>query len=190
MAKGKRLIVGLGNPGPEYRETRHNVGFKVADALADEAAVVLEHDGRAKALVGWGRLRGYPLGIAKPLTFMNRSGQAVAHLVRRYALAPADLLVVYDDINLPPGTLRLRARGGAGGHNGMQDVIDRLGTSAIPRLRVGIGSDFPRGGQVDYVLSPFSEEQKVPIEEALQRAVEAARHFVQEGIQTAMNQYN
>ncbi len=189
MARAKRLIVGLGNPGPEYEATRHNVGFMVADAVAEKAGLRLSHE-RGNVLLGWGRWRGAPFGVAKPLTYMNRSGQAVLALVRRFGLTPADLLVIYDDINLPVGRIRLRPGGSAGGHNGVQDIIDRLGTDAFPRLRLGIGHDFPRGRQADYVLAPFDAEQRPRIEEAIERAREAALTFVTDGLHVAMNRFN
>ncbi len=189
MPRAKRLIVGLGNPGREYEGTRHNVGFDVADAVAVRAKVSLQHE-KGNVFVGWGSFRGYPFGVAKPQTFMNLSGAAVRNLVGRYGLNPTDLLIVYDDINLEPGQLRLRPQGSAGGHNGMQDVIDALGTDNVPRLRFGVGSDFSRGQQVDYVLAPFSDEQQPLVEEALVRARDAAFTFVREGIVPAMNRFN
>ena len=182
--------MGLGNPGAEYEGTRHNVGYWVVDAVAETARASFRHDGRANAMVAEGRARGRPLTLVKPLTFMNRSGQTVQHLLRRFTLAPRNLLVVYDDLNLPVGRLRLRKGGSAGGHNGIQDVIDRLGTDAFPRLRVGIGSDYARGGQVDYVLSPFDAEQQPLIEEAVVRARDAVITFVTDGLVTAMNRFN
>lgn len=190
MAGSKRLIVGLGNPGEEYAATRHNVGFQIAEALADKARASFAYDGRAEALVADARLRGRPVLIVKPLTYMNRSGLSVRELLRRHTLTPADVLVVYDDINLEAGRLRLRERGSAGGHNGVQDVIDRLGSDAFPRLRVGVGNDFARGRQVDYVLSPFSSEQQPLVEEAIVRACDAAITFVADGVVTAMNRFN
>lgn len=189
MPKSKRLIVGLGNPGPEYEETRHNVGFMVADAVADTAQVTLEHE-RGDVLFGWGRIRSYPLGVAKPLVFMNRSGQSVRSLLQRHNLDTKEMLVVVDDINLPTGKLRLRARGSAGGHNGVQDIIDRIGSDDFPRLRIGIGSEFERGRQSDYVLSPFSADERPIVDEAILRARDAAVTFVTDGITTAMNRFN
>lgn len=190
MARGKRLIIGLGNPGAEYDGTRHNIGFAVVDRLAEQArapAFALE---KGNALVTWGRLRGNPVGLAKPQTYMNRSGSAVRALVGRYGLTPQDVLVVVDDISLPVGRLRLRPGGSAGGHNGLQDVIDALGTDAYTRLRFGIGSDFARGRQADYVLSPFAPDEQEAVEEGLARAAEAALTFVREGLATAMNRFN
>jgi len=189
MAGLKRVIVGLGNPGAEYEETRHNIGFKVVDALAAKTRVVLDSS-RGGVLLGWGRWRSRSFGLAKPLTFMNLSGQAVLSLLRRHALSPEDLLIAYDDLNLPVGTLRLRKQGSAGGHNGVQDIIDRLGTDVFPRLRIGVGHDFPRGRQVDHVLSPFTKAEHPLMEEAVVRACEASLVFVADGLVTAMNRYN
>ncbi len=190
MPQSNRLIVGLGNPGAEYEGTRHNVGFAVVEAVAQKARIDFGYDGRAGAMVGEGRFRGRSLTLVKPLSYMNRSGTPVRHLLRRYGLAPRDLLIIVDDINLPTGRLRLRPRGSAGGHNGVQDLIDCLGTDDFPRLRIGIGDDFSRGRQSDYVLSPFSEAQRHAVEEALARARDAALTFVTDGLVTAMNRFN
>lgn len=190
MAGSKRLLIGLGNPGAAYARTRHNVGFFVVDALAERARVAFKNDGRADARVAEGRLRGRPVVMVKPQTYMNRSGAAVKHLLRRFGLEAAEVLVIVDDINLALGKLRLRERGSAGGHNGVQDIIDQLGTDAFPRLRVGVGSDFDRGGQVDYVLSPFDAEEQTVIAAAVARARDAAVTFVTDGIVTAMNRFN
>lgn len=190
MASSKRLVIGLGNPGSEYEGTRHNVGFDIVDALAQKARISFKLDGRADAMVGAGRVRGRPVILAKPLTYMNLSGASVKHLVRRFRLPSTEIMVIVDDVNLEPGRIRLRERGGAGGHNGIQDIIDQLGTTAFPRLRVGIGRDFERGGQSDYVLSPFSEEERPVMEEAVLRARDAVATFVTDGIVTAMNRYN
>lgn len=190
MAGSKRLLIGLGNPGADYEGTRHNVGFAVVEALAERARAVFKHDGRADAFVASGRLRGRPVVLVKPLTYMNRSGSTVKHLMRRLGVEPTDILIIVDDINLTLGKLRLRERGSAGGHNGVQDVIDRLDTDAFPRLRIGVGSAFAQGRQVDYVLSPFTEEEQPVIDEAVVRARDAAVTFVVDGIVTAMNRFN
>ena len=190
MAGSKRLLIGLGNPGADYEGTRHNVGFAVVEALAKRARAVFKHDGRADAFVGPGRVRGRPVILVKPLTYMNRSGSTVRHLVRRHGFEPTEILLIVDDVNLALGKLRLRERGSAGGHNGVQDVIDQLGTDAFPRLRVGVGSAFERGQQVDYVLSPFTDEEQPVIDEAVVRARDAAVTFVTDGIVTAMNRFN
>jgi len=189
MPRSKRLIVGLGNPGTEYEGTRHNVGFVVVKTLADRTGIALSM-GRFQALEGWGRHRGCPFGLALPLTYVNRSGDAVKPLMSQHGLSPNELLVVVDDLHLPPGTIRLRAGGGSGGHNGLEHIAERIGTTDFPRLRIGIGSDFPRGRQADYVLSPFTDEQQPFIDEAIDQACEAALSFVHDGISTAMNRYN
>lgn len=188
-ASPSRLVVGLGNPGPEYENTRHNVGFRIVDGLATRLRVSSfsrEHD----ALVGWAQYKNRRIGLAKPLTFMNRSGDAVAPLCEHNELAPSDLIVVVDDLNLPVGTIRFRPNGSSGGHNGLAHVAERLGTTGFPRLRVGIGDDFASGEQVDYVLSPFSPEQAAAAEEAVDDAVEAILTAVREDLDTAMNRFN
>lgn len=182
------LVVGLGNPGPDYKDTRHNVGFWVADALADRlgASFAHEHD----ALVAAGTHRGRDLRVAKPLTYVNRSGDAVAALCRQYRLSADDVLVVVDDLHLSVGTLRLRPKGSSGGHNGLAHVAERLETTAFSRLRIGIGSDFADGEQVDYVLAPFTPEQRPHIDGAIADAVDALLTVVEADLDTAMNQYN
>lgn len=189
MAHAERLIVGLGNPGAKYAETRHNIGFRVVQALADALSTDLEKS-RFEALVGWADHRGETIGLALPLTYVNRSGQAVQPLLQQHDVQPHDLLVVVDDVNLSVGQLRLRPRGGSGGHNGLQDIADRLGTTDFPRLRIGIGDDYPKGGQADYVLSPFDSEEEPIIERAVEEAVQASLTFVHDGVDTAMNRYN
>lgn len=189
MASSSRLIVGLGNPGPKYENTRHNVGYRVIDALADRLRVssfAREHD----AMVGWGQYKNQKIGLAKPLTFMNRSGDSVAPLCEYNNLSPSDLLVIVDDLNLPAGTIRLRPKGSSGGHNGLQHVTQRLGTTQFPRLRIGIGDDFGNGEQVDYVLSPFTPDQQQPIQTAVEDAVEAILTSVREDLPEAMNRFN
>ncbi len=183
-----RLIVGLGNPGPEYEDTRHNVGYRVVDALADRLRVSFGREHGAR--VGWGQYKNRRLGLAKPLTFMNRSGDAVAPLCEHNDLAPSDLIVVVDDLNLPVGTIRLRPKGSSGGHNGLQHVAQRLGTTRFPRLRVGVGDDFDAGEQVDYVLAPFTAEQAPKIQEAVEAAGEAILTAVREDLDTAMTRFN
>ena len=188
MARATRLIIGLGNPGPDYHATRHNAGFMVADAVAEKADLAFREDG--PALTAWGSYRGTPLGIAKPLDFMNRSGAVVVRLMRKHGFEPDDVLIVYDDLALDLGQIRLRGKGGAGGHNGVQDIIDRLNSANFPRLRIGIGSNFPKGRQVDYVLAPFDDEERPAVDEAIDAAAEAALAFVREGLVPAMNQHN
>jgi peptidyl-tRNA hydrolase, PTH1 family len=190
MANPGRIIVGLGNPGAEYEETRHNIGFRVVDALARKIGVErFDHD-RGNTLTAMGRFRGRNLLLVKPLTYMNRSGSAVRTQLNLSGLEPSDLLVVYDDIALPTGRLRIRGKGSAGGHNGLQDIIDQLGSDEIPRLRFGIGDDFPRGAQARYVLLPFDREEEEAVDVSVQHAVDAALSFVMDGLHTAMNRYN
>lgn len=183
-----RLIVGLGNPGPEYEDTRHNVGYRVVDALADRLRVSFGREHGAR--VGWGQYKNRRLGLAKPLTFMNRSGDAVAPLCEHNDLVPSDLIVVVDDLNLPVGTIRLRPKGSSGGHNGLQHIARRLDTTRFPRLRVGIGDDFDAGEQVDYVLAPFTADQAPQIQAAVEAAGEAILTVVREDLDTAMTRFN
>lgn len=188
------VIVGLGNPGPDYVATRHNAGFMALDRLADRLGVGLG-DEAARSVVGEGEVlvegdAPIPVALAKPLTFMNRSGQAVAALLDRYDVEPDRLLVVYDDLALPLGSLRLRQRGSAGGHNGVRSVIDYLGSTEFPRLRIGVGDSFPPGGQVDFVLSPFDDAEREAVEAALNAAADAALTVVRDGLVAAMNRHN
>lgn len=189
MPKGQRLIIGLGNPGAEYADTRHNIGFMVIDAIADRVDASFKHD-KGNTLTGWSRWRGRPFGLAKPQTFMNRSGTSVRGLMRHYGIALNDILVVFDDINLPVGKLRLRQRGSAGGHNGIQDIIDTVGSDDFPRLRIGVGGDFGRGQQARYVLSGFEPKDEELINTAITNARDAALTFVTDGLTVAMNRYN
>lgn len=183
------LIAGLGNPGPEYAETRHNVGFKLIDRLASALSVNLR-SGKGSFQIGKGRRGEETLLLMKPTTYMNRSGSALQQALSWYKLEPEECLVCYDDLDLPVGTIRLRAGGSAGGHNGMKDIIRMLGTDGFPRLRIGIGNDFPKGRQVDYVLSRFESGELEHVEEALEMAEEAVFFFCRNGIESAMNRYN
>ncbi|MDX1741060.1 MAG: aminoacyl-tRNA hydrolase [Rhodothermales bacterium] len=189
MAATPRLLVGLGNPGEEYEASRHNIGYRVADLLADRCRISLDVF-KNQSVQGRGSWRGRRIVIAKPTTFMNRSGQAVRALMKQHRVAPNEILVIVDDIHLPLGDVRLRASGGSGGHNGVQDIIDRLGGSNFPRLRIGIGRDFSRGGQSDYVLSPFEESEEPEVTAVTERAAAAALTFVTEGVETAMSRHN
>ena len=188
MSSPSLLVVGLGNPGREYENTRHNVGFHVVDALAEQLNVSFDHE--HDALVGTGSYKNRTVALALPLTYMNRSGDAVAALCRHFDLSADEILVAVDDLDLPVGTIRLRPKGSSGGHNGLQHIAERLGTTAFPRLRVGIGDDFADGNQVDYVLSPFTDEQRPHVEEAIEDGVGAVLALIREDLDTAMNQYN
>lgn len=189
MPTPNRLIVGLGNPGREYAGTRHNVGFEVIDRLADRLGVRMEPDS-SQAFVAEARWRGRTLALAKPQLFMNVSGTPVRTLARRYNLQPDAILVVVDDLHLDVGTLRIRSKGSAGGHNGTQDIIDKLGSATIPRLRLGIGSGYRRGQQSDFVLSPFKADEEEAVEVMLESAADAALTFVTDGVMTTMNRFN
>lgn len=186
-----KLVVGLGNPGPRYARTRHNAGFRVLDALAERAGAGPPERRFAGRFVECS-LAGARLGLLAPETFMNRSGEAVAQALAALPLADpaADLLVVFDDADLPFGRLRLRARGSSGGHNGLADVLARLGSDAVPRLRFGIGRPGTPRDTVDWVLEPFAPEEETLLAKALPRAADAVACFVAEGIAAAMNRFN
>ena len=186
-----KLIVGLGNPGKEYRETRHNVGFKVADEIAKRHGLTLAMaPSQVPDAFIAKKFGADPLLIAKPLTFMNNSGDAVAALARYYDIATGDLLVVVDEVALPFGRLRARARGSAGGHNGLKSVIARLGTTEFPRLRLGVGRGDARRDLADHVLSKFEADEQSALEEFITRAADAAEMFAADGIEKVMNTYN
>ena len=190
MPRSKRLVVGLGNPGPQYAATRHNVGFTVIEELAAQCRVELRLRGRAMARMGKGKWRGFPFVLSQPQTWMNLSGQSVQCLKRKLGLPPSELIVIVDDIHLPVGSLRLRPSGGAGGHNGLQSIIDALGTSDFPRLRIGVGNQFSRGDQSSHVLSEFSPEESDQLQPVLKQACEAVKTFIAEGLTVAMNRHN
>ena len=185
-----KLVVGLGNPGREYRDTRHNVGFMVVDEIARrhrlDWAMAPSQVPDAFVVKKYG---AEPLLLAKPLTFMNRSGDAVAALSRYYDIPAADLFVVVDDIDLPFGRLRARARGSAGTHNGLRSVVQRLG-SDFPRLRIGVGRGDARRDLADHVLSKFERDEQDALEEVITRAADAAEMFAVDGIAKVMNVYN
>jgi len=182
-----KLIVGLGNPGRRYAATRHNVGFLVVDELARRHGIsVRKRMGRA--LAGEGRICEQDVILAKPQTFMNLSGEAVSHIARRRSIGAEDLIVIYDDVDLPPGKLRIRARGSSGGHKGMKSVIQHLGTEEFPRVRIGIGSI--EGEAVDYVLSRFRRSEVPLIRSAVREAAAAVEVILSEGIEAAMNRFN
>ncbi len=186
------LLVGLGNPGYQYALTRHNVGFWTVDRLAKVLKIPLRSL-KHQSLVGSGVYRGTGVVLAKPLTFMNRSGVAVAGIAAMYKIPPEDILVIHDDLDLAPGKLRLRARGGSGGHNGIKSVIFHLKTEEFNRLRIGIGRPGPGESEnpaAGHVLAPFSAGDEEIMAEALPRAVDAALHFAGHGIVDAMNCYN
>jgi len=184
-----KLIVGLGNPGREYADTRHNVGWRVAEALADRAGLGAWKE-KFEALVAEGRLRGAPVAVARPVTFMNASGQAVRRLIDFWKLDAEDLLVVVDDMALEVGRLRLRRGGSAGGHNGLDSVVRHLGHEGFARLRVGIGPAPAREAHTDFVLSPFAGDERPRIADAIARAADAAETWITDGLEAAMNRFN
>ena len=184
-----RIIVGLGNPGSEYAQTRHNAGFWFVDRIAEDHSITLSRRHRS-ALIGEGVIEGHRVVIAKPRTFVNNSGQAIAYLLARYKVSPQDLLVVHDDLALPLGKVRLRPGGSAGGHKGMVSIIEAVGTQDFPRLRLGIGQPPEGSDQVQYVLSPMSEGERKAADEAIGRAVQAVATLLAEGITVAMNRLN
>lgn len=183
------IITGLGNIGGEYESTRHNIGFVIADRLADKLSISFEA-GQGPFLVAEGRFKSQPVRIIKPTTYMNLSGNALTKAMVRYKTGADRCLVCYDDINLPPGKIRFRPGGSAAGHNGVQHIIDRLGTKNIPRLRFGIGDNFPRGRQVDYVLGRFNEDELPDIEAGLEASIDGILCFIREGITHTMNRFN
>ncbi|GBC93056.1 Peptidyl-tRNA hydrolase [bacterium HR15] len=184
-----RAIIGLGNPGEAYAGTRHNVGFWVVSLLAKRHSIPLNRH-RYNARYGQGEIKGVPVLLVQPMTFMNRSGEAVRPLLQAYQLTPQQMLVVYDDMALPLGTLRLRPRGSSGGHNGMRSIIAALGTEDFPRLRLGIGAP-PQGvDPADYVLSPFEEAEKPLMRRLLEHAADACEAWLTEPIEQVMSRYN
>lgn len=180
-----RLVVGLGNPGAEYNRTRHNVGFDVVDLLASEWGLTWQHSKSWHAL--WAK--GEKAILVKPASYMNRSGEPLSAVANFYKIAPAEILVVLDDLALELGRLRLRTEGGTGGHNGLESIIVHLGTEAIPRLRIGIGAA-PSAGAVDYVLGRFFEEEIPIVKETIGRAGEAVKCAIDKGVLSAMNLFN
>jgi PTH1 family peptidyl-tRNA hydrolase len=187
-----KLVVGLGNPGPEYAETRHNAGLRAATRFADDVGISLIPDPRFAGLFGCGRHADTDVGVLLPTTFMNHSGDAVAPALE--ALVPLDpgddLLLVYDDIDLPFAQLRMRRHGGSGGQRGVESVIERLGHDVFPRLRFGVGRPPPGVEPVDWVLSPFSSEECTALPTALEAASRAVADFVALGVDRAMNTTN
>jgi PTH1 family peptidyl-tRNA hydrolase len=180
-----RLIAGLGNPGSEYQQTRHNIGFMVLDRLAADLGLNWDKFGKADAVVA----KSGDLLLAKPLAFMNRSGFPLLAVAQFYKIEPTEMLIVLDDFALPLGRLRLRPDGGTGGHNGLESIIVQFGNDKIPRLRVGIGGA-PSAGASDYVLGRFFEEEMPVVRSAIDRAVAAIKCAIDKGLVSAMNTFN
>ena len=184
----KYLIVGLGNIGDEYHETRHNIGFMVLDALAKASNIVFK-DGRYGATASLS-LKGRQLILLKPSTYMNLSGNAVRYWMQQEKIPLENVLIVVDDLALPFGTLRLKGKGSDAGHNGLKHIAATLGTQNYARLRFGIGNDFPRGGQIDYVLGHFSKAERELMDEGYDNAVRAAEMIISGRMNEAMNEFN
>ena len=183
------LIVGLGNPGTRYTSSRHNIGFRFIDLLAKRADIRL-NDRRAKAVLGRGRIAGNDVVLAKPRTFMNNSGEGVEYLLARFGGRPSDLLVVYDEMALPVGRIRLRPAGSHAGHNGIRSVIATVHTEEFPRLRIGVGQPSENGESIPHVLGRFSKQEEPLIARAVQDAAAAVQCMLEENIDVAMNRYN
>lgn len=184
-----KLIIGLGNPGREYAEDRHNTGFMTVDRLAARLRVRFNQK-RAQSQVATAAVDGERIALAKPQTYMNLSGESVRRLMAELGAKLEDVLVVYDDVDLPLGTLRLRRQGSPGTHNGMRSIVQALGTQGFARLRLGIGAPEGRQDLRDYVLGPFGATERPLADEMLDRAVEAVLTFVRQGAAEAMNRYN
>jgi peptidyl-tRNA hydrolase, PTH1 family len=183
--KAIRLVAGLGNPGPEYAVTRHNIGFMVVDKLAAQFGSTWEKSAKWDALLA----KCGAVLLIKPMSFMNRSGYPLFAVAQFYKIEPQQILIVLDDLALPLGRLRMRPRGGSGGHNGLDSIITQFGTEDIPRLRIGIG-EAPREGSVDYVLNRFFDEEKSLVRSTINRAAEAVKCAIDNGLVSAMNTFN
>ena len=184
-----KLIVGLGNPGTEYADTRHNIGWKVADAFASKFRIHIDKHEK-NAMTGEGRVAGGSVLVAKPLTYMNLSGDSIRLLVNAYAESLDDLIVVYDDIDLPLGKLRIKPNGGPGTHNGMRSIVGALGSEKFARLRIGIGGVDSSGRLRDYVLGAITADEEPVVKRAIERSVDALLLFVRGDLRRAMNEFN
>ena len=185
----RRLVVGLGNPGKKYAGTRHNLGFWCVDRLA--AAWGIEVSRRRRLFVwGEGDAGGVSVALAKPRTYVNESGQAVTALLARLRARPSELIVVYDDLDMPAGRIRLRAQGGAGGHNGMKSIVAAIGTQEFARLRIGIGRPAPGSDEIEHVLGRPSDDERRTMADAVDTAAQAVAAIVEDGVEAAMNRFN
>ncbi len=184
----KFLIAGLGNPGSEYTHTRHNIGFMIADALVQHAGASFISS--RHAFLASFKFRSKQIYVIKPTTYMNLSGKAVNYYLQAENILPENMMVVTDDIALPFGKIRIRSKGSDGGHNGLHDIIETIKTISFPRLRFGIGNDYPKGKQADFVLSPFTETELQTLPERIKICTEAIHCFLTAGITRAMNDFN
>ena len=190
MEKYMFLIVGLGNPGKQYEHTRHNIGFDVMDALAEKYNISISEK-KHKALCGKGVINGVKVVLAKPQTYMNLSGESVAELVNYYKMdLEEEMIVIYDDISLAPGNLRIRKKGSAGGHNGIKNIIAMTGTQNFLRIKVGVGEKPAGWDLADHVLGRFSTEERKLVDEAIVQAADAVEKIITDGPDVAMNEYN
>jgi PTH1 family peptidyl-tRNA hydrolase len=183
-----KIIIGLGNPGSEYTKTRHNIGFSVIDALARQAGINFRK-GKCRCEEAKGTLWGTPVLLAKPQTFMNLSGEAVRRLDGWYGLDPGDWIVVFDDVSIPLERMRIRSKGGAGGHNGMRSILDHMGTKDFCRLRLGVGGP-GRKTLTNHVLGRFSAGDIIQVDQVIDRAIRALELWALQGVEAAMNRYN
>jgi PTH1 family peptidyl-tRNA hydrolase len=183
------IIVGLGNPGKKYEKTRHNVGFYAIDILSAKYGIKVNRL-KHKALIGEGDIKGKRVLLVKPQTFMNLSGESINEIAEWYKLPMENIVVIYDDVDLPVGAIRIRPKGSSGTHNGMKSVIYQLRSDEFPRIRIGIGKAPEEWDLADYVLSRFGREEETEIAKSIERAAEAAAMIVQSGVEAAMNRYN
>ena len=184
-----KLIVGLGNPGPEYDRTRHNMGFKVIDKLSAKYSIEVNHS-KFKGMYGTGLINGEKIILFKPYTYMNLSGEAVEQIAAFYKVNLEDLIVIYDDIDIAPGLIRIRKSGSAGSHNGMKSVTQMMGSTAFPRVRVGTGKPDNTDHLIEYVIGAIDEDEKPLLEEGIQKATDAVSMIIEENIDLAMNRFN
>lgn len=194
IRKGERklrmkMIVGLGNPGTKYEQTRHNIGFSIIDHLAEQLMIQLDKQ-KFKSVYGFRTLEGEKVMLCKPITFMNLSGEAVRPLLDYYKVEIENLLVIYDDLDLPTGRLRLRQKGGTGGHNGVKSIIQHLGTEHFKRLRIGIGRPDPHQTVLDHVLKPFHQSEQPLVQEAILHASQACEEWLRTPFLEVMNRFN
>lgn len=184
-----KIITGLGNPGPQYAATRHNIGFMAIDALAVKFRVSVDKRSH-RALVGNGRIGGEPVILVKPLTFMNLSGESVSPILTETRCTHNDLIVIHDDLDLPAGQLRIRKNGSGGGHNGISSIIQKVGTESFIRIKLGVGRPPGRMNAADYVLSDFGSDEELLIKQVIEDAVSAVMAIIHEGPDKAMNRFN
>jgi PTH1 family peptidyl-tRNA hydrolase len=189
MGLNMQLIVGLGNPGLQYRHSRHNIGFRCIELMAKRWGIPLS-DRRAKAVIGQGHHAGHEIVLAKPRTFMNNSGEGIAYLLTRFGSHPSDLVIIHDDLDIPLSKLRIRPDGSDGGHRGVRSIINNLGTQAFPRIRVGISRPLMGQDQISYVLDRCTDEEMRVTTESIEMVVQAVDCILHETIDAAMNRFN